>query len=235
MRALNKIAPYIGVILIAVGIVMAFFGSKFVFMVFGFIVGLLSSGASFLLFYNLLMKDDSPQGMVVGSIIASVLIGVVVSYLTYKFSKAWAVALIAAFGGFVLAALIIGLAGITNPVVEIALVVIGAAAGLLVGKKFNSFVRAVGTSLIGSFMIVRGIGMYAGGYPSEISVINKAQAGNFNFKSSIWAYFGGFVVLTIGCSLFQYHRHKEEHEKNDDDFMTGDDAEEGNCCSSLRI
>jgi len=214
---------------------MAFFGSKFVFMVFGFIVGILSTGATFLFFYSIVMKDDSPQGFVIGCIFGSVIVGLGVTYFTYRFSKAWAVALIAAFGGFVCAALLTGLAGISKPAMQIAIVVVGAAGGLFIGKKFNAFVRAVGTSVIGAFMIVRGIGMYAGGYPSEISILNKAKAGNLNFKGSIWGYFAGFVVLAVGCSVFQYVRHKEEHEKKDDDFMTGDDAAESNCCSSLRI
>jgi len=233
--ALYALAPFFGAILIAAGIAMAFFGSKFIFIVFGFLVGTISTGAAFLFFYTLVMKNSSPQGFVIALVFASVVIGVAVSYFTYKFAKAWAVALIAAFGGFVVGALIVGALGITKPIAEIALVILGAGLGLFVGKKFNGFVRAVGTSVIGSFMIVRGIGMYAPGYPSEISVLNKAKAGNLNFKSEIYMYFGGFVVLAIGCSIFQWVQYKEHEETKDDDFMTGEDAEEGNTCSCLRI
>jgi len=232
-ETLAKVAPFVGAFLIISGLVMLFWGSKFIFMVFGFLMGLFGTGVMFALLYSTIVKNDSSTGKFVGVLIVSSILGAAFSYFTYKFSKAWAVALIAAFGGFVVAAICIGVLGTSKHAVQIIILVAGCALGLFVGKKFNAFVRAVGTSLIGAFMTVRGIGCYAPGYPSELGVINQAKTGDLEFQNEIYFYFFGFVALAIVGSVVQWIMHKETEAAKDDDFMEAED--EGKACSCLRI
>lgn len=72
------------------------------------------------------------------------------------------------------------------------------------------------TSLIGSFFIMRGIGMYAGGFPNEYILMAMIRAGVMNYIPSIfYAYLAGIIVLTAIASFAQLKQFNEmdDHEK----------------------
>jgi hypothetical protein len=72
-------------------------------------------------------------------------------------------------------------------------------------------VKSVGTAMIGSFLFVRGVGTYVGGYPSETDLANAAKSGDVkNVNNYIIAYFSGMLVMTIGTSIFQMWYFRDE-------------------------
>jgi hypothetical protein len=81
--ALRKVGPFIGAILIVVGIVMLFQGSKFVYMVFGTLVGMLSAALFFGAMYSTVLSNSSAPAAVIGCIVLSIILGGLVTYLTY--------------------------------------------------------------------------------------------------------------------------------------------------------
>jgi len=58
----------------------------------------------------------------------------------------------------------------------------------------------IATSFIGSYIFVRGIGMLAGGFPSEAELVNQIETGTADFTPALIGYFSGIAVFfVIGC------------------------------------
>ena len=222
-KYINKLAPFVGGILIVMGLAFTFAGAKFLFFGFAALVFLLVSALLFLIIYNFL-PVSAGLPVVIGTLVVSILAGFGVSFFTFKFGKEWAVCLLAAWGGIVLALIIVELFGITNPMIELVLVVVLAVGCGYVGKQMNKLIRCLGTAFVGAFLIVRGIAFYAGGYPSEFGSID---AEDLKEDSSLLAYFIGFLLITVVGTLCQLYFFRNEG-KDDDDYMATED--EGRKC-----
>lgn len=60
------------------------------------------------------------------------------------------------------------------------------------------------THVIGSYLIVRGLGFFIGGYPNEAQTFFQLQKGNFNLPASFYGYLVGFIVLNVAGAWFQH-------------------------------
>lgn len=58
---------------------------------------------------------------------------------------------------------------------------------------------------IGSYLIIRGIAFFAGGYPNEAETFYKLKKGNFDLPVSFYLYFALFIVLN-GAGWFVQHK-----------------------------
>jgi len=185
------------------------------------LIALIVTVILFMTSYNLFIPQDKVSTtLVVIVMIVCALIGLAVAFFSYKFSKAWAIPLVAAIGGAMLGLVLFKLIGVHNGYVTIAGAVLGALGGGCLGKIFNRHVRSIGTAFIGSYLIIRGIGMYAGGYPSETDMIKH---GSHAAKgAAFWYYFSGLIVLTIIGSLVQFRLFRDEG-KDDGDAFNGED------------
>lgn len=86
---------------------------------------------------------------------------------------------------------------------------------VLAWKMFER-VLIFGTALLGSYVLVRGIAMFAGHFPNEIEIMQKLMNGEeVNFDAYFYIYFGSILVLFIGGYVHQYKRFKDEE---DNDF-----------------
>lgn len=66
----------------------------------------------------------------------------------------------------------------------------------IISLKFLKIVLIVGTSFVGSYLIVRGVSFYLGGYPNEFELFNDIQVGDIdNVPFTMYIYFGAMVVL----------------------------------------
>lgn len=227
-RYMDMIAPYIGFVFLALGGIMTFFGARFILYVFSGLCGLLGSAALFFLCYNLVLDEKTAtKGNLIGVLVVAFIIGLAVSYLAYKFAKNWAIAIIAAWGGiavFVPVSKVIGLHG-TWP--SIGAAVLGAALGFYVGKRFNVYVRSIGTSVIGAFLATRGLGSLIGNYPSETEFINNAGDGKISYDPIILGYAACMVVLAIVGSIVQIKMNRDR--PADDEMFENEDESKG-CC-----
>lgn len=222
-KALDAISPFIGAVLILFGGLMTFFGAKFVFQVFAFLVFLLVSGIFFLISYNFFLSDKhTTTTVLVIILIAGMVLGGLVSYGTYKFAKAWTVTILGAWAGMVIFLTLSKLAGLNKSSEAILAAVLGAFVGGYVGKKLNRLVRSVGTALIGAYITTRGVGAYAGGYPSETEFVGNVQEKDFHFENNIWYYFGGMLALFVIGTIVQLYLFRDEG-KDEEDFMATED------------
>lgn len=219
IQALNNLAGFVGIILIAFGAVMCFYGTKFLFQVMGLIIGCVVTSFLFLLSYALFLPVDAKTGMVAGVLVFCVVLGAVFSYYTYKLTRSYTVPILGAIGGVVVFLMVARLLKLKKPI-NIVASVAGGALGWFLADRFKRIIRAAGTALVGSFILVRGVGMYLPGYPSDLSNANSLIK-NPHANMEAIAYIAGFVVLAIVGTIFQMKTQEmpEEEDEMNEKFM----------------
>jgi hypothetical protein len=103
-------------------------------------------------------------------------------------------------------------------------VVLGTVGGLFAGYKFNKYAKAIGTAVIGSFLLIRGIGCYAGGFPSDYSGVEDTE-----YSTAVLGYLAGMVFSAVAGVWFQLRFFKTEHDK----FNEMDNEDEAKVCGCL--
>jgi len=230
-EVLDMLAPFIGALLIVFGGFMTFAGAKFVPAFVSILVGILVDVVLFSLSYNLFFQTSTGSGVVIGVLVFTTLLGCLAVYFAYRVAKGWATAILGAWAGIAIGVTLIKLFGVENIIVTLVTALLFGALGVYVGKKYNRFIRSVGTAIIGSFLLVRGIGSYAGGYPG-MNFANDAQTGDAQWTPAIIGYAVGTVVFAIVGSIVQgklfKHDDDEDQGKADYDMMKNED--EGKKC-----
>jgi hypothetical protein len=103
------------------------------------------------------------------------------------------------------------------------MVVCGAGCGFL-AWMLNLMGVIIGTSLIGSFMVVRSCSWYIGGYPNEWNLYEQLKNKEIvSYWSNYWKFYIYLLVialLTLGGVFFQYKtKRNNEDEKTLEDKL----------------
>lgn len=71
----------------------------------------------------------------------------------------------------------------------------------------------VGTAFIGAYAMMRGIGMYAGGFQNEYTIVSEISSGaTDSILLTTYAYLFGVVVFTIVGSVVQFKMFRKTQE-----------------------
>ena len=231
MKFFDKFAKFGGIILIGSGLVMTFAGAKFLLLVFTCLVGFAVTGIFSLVVYNLFLSPDTEQGVFLTIFVIAALLGIAAGYFSKKFAKAWATTLLAVWVGFIAASMLAKLLGIYNQYASTTIAILGAVGAGVLGKKLDKHIKSFGTAFIGAYLLIRGIGTYAGGYPSEAEIAKQAEEGNVEeYNPYVWLYFLGFVAFAVGGSFVQLkYLRAEEEDKKEDAFEAEDEAKVCGC------
>lgn len=218
---IQKYSYLIGAVFIVFGLVLAFCGNKFITIM----VGIVSAAATLVigvyltsLFVDSVLKKEKIENYAVWIILGVwALVGILVGCLIARKRK-WGIALVAAFGGVMLGLLLTTIFGpsLKNAVVYYAIIVGCGILAFIITFFVEKFVLIVVTSFIGSYAIVRGISMYAGGFPNETELHTMAQKGYIDwgsFPMAFYGYLAGIVVLSILTSIFQWKNNKDDSDK----------------------
>jgi len=135
--------------------------------VFGAIIMLFVTAFLFMLSYKFVLpKDTISIGLYIFDLLICVLLGGYVSYYSTIYSKSWAVPLFSAWLGLAAALILSNLLYIKSGSLTLAMAIIGSLLGAYFGKKLNLLVRSLGTALVGSGFIIKGLAEYLGGVPA---------------------------------------------------------------------
>jgi hypothetical protein len=219
---MKALGPYFGFICIAFGALMTYAGAKFLFVAISFMVASGVSAFSFMLIFNLFVPVNASAGVAGFLLFACIVLGGVVTYLTYKVTTKAAVPVIAGFCGLFLLWTLYGLTGLRIKVVRALFCVAGFALGAFLGHKAQAYVKTIGTAFIGANIIILGVSMYAGNIDMPNSTNPK------EVPKAIWAYFAGWIVLFISGSVVQWKMFGGENEK-EDAFNDEDEAKRCGC------
>ena len=89
-------------------------------------------------------------------------------------------------------------------------------------------VKSVATALIGSYLMVWGIGQYLPGYPSNFNIQSVTKNPDANIEAL--GYLVGFVVFGIGGFIVQMKKFgNDEEEENEDDAYKYTEEYRNNC------
>lgn len=143
-------------------------------------------------------------------IILAILIGLAIGYLVSKNYKKSLVFIVGGVGGFFLGELLFNLFGNrfgTNlTIVHILFIIVAVVGMIILATIFDQAIMIFSTAFIGSYMVVRGLSLFIGGFPSESTIIDIAKKGETEQFSkllnwSLYLYLGAIVFLTI-VSIF---------------------------------
>jgi hypothetical protein len=198
--------PYIGALLIVVGIPLCFLGLKLIKPSVCFAGFLTTTLASCLIFYLVYFTDLNETSAFWYFLAGGALAGLLLGLLLAKFIK-FGAAVLAGWGGFA-AGLILNEAVLFRFEQEwlfwVSIVACVIVAAVL---AFFAFEHAIilSSAFLGSYCLVRGVSCYAGHYYNEFTIIELLKSGAISdIDPYYWCYVAGFVVFTIAGSIVQY-------------------------------
>lgn len=203
-----------------IGLPFLFAGRK-LFSCIVFVVGvLITVSVIMILFYATFMSNNTEAWVFWLVFSLTILGGLAVGFVLFKCQKLGA-ACIAGWGGF-LGGLIINTAilGYANSealfwITNISCALVAAALAFC----FYFPVVITVTSFTGAYMFIRGISLFAGGYPNEFLLAQSVEDGTIEDQMTFWfyLYLGFIVALTIlGMVVQCKHLEKDKEEQGDD-------------------
>ena len=163
--------PYSWIFSLIAGVFFTFFGARFIFQVFGAMVGITASVSVFLLTYNLFIQTQHfALVKQVGLLVASLIVGVYLGKGFYIFSKEWSIPLICTLTGFVLSLVVGEYIELTSPTIQILFSILVGIIFKELAQCYQGRVKRYGTAFVGSFCLMKSIGTFVGGYPDEDTV-----------------------------------------------------------------
>jgi hypothetical protein len=161
-------------------------------------------------------------------IAVSFLVGLLISYIFYSFTKI-AICGAGGFLGFLLSSLAIdmieGFADISLVSwVHWVIILVFVILFTLFGKYLHDHCLILTSSVTGSYLLVRGVGVVAGKYPDDESMIEEIQNhGVKNFPWQWWAYIGSLLLLLVIGMAVQYRQRSKKVKKSSgkDDWKKG--------------
>lgn len=206
---------FFGIGMIILGMFLAFFGNKFV----NAVIFCISTLAIFVLvgnlFFELFMKKVSKEWVQWVIIVLIFIAGMIIGYILVKMRK-YGIAVLAAWGGAMLGVFIATFSfsakGAVYWILIVALAIVFGALAFFLEK----FVIQLMTSFIGSYLMIRGISLFAGGFPNEIELHEQIESGALDWSTldkAIYAYLSGIVMMTALAFYFQRKHDVEQKPK----------------------
>ena len=110
----HAIEPYMGAIFIVVGGLMTFAGAKFLFQLVSAFICLIITVIFYGVISNLFFSIKTASGAKIGLMVAALALGIGAAYLSYKFTRAWAIPIVAAGAGGMGFKILLTLCGVMN-------------------------------------------------------------------------------------------------------------------------
>ena len=125
--------------------------------------------------------------------VASLVLGAATGWYSLRFFKAWGMALVSAWGGIIIGLVLAKAFDIHNGTACLLIALVSGILGAWLGRTMSRFLRSAGTAFVGSFLVIRGVGCYAGHYPGAAG----PGAVETPELAAVWAYLAGLVFLTV--------------------------------------
>lgn len=187
------------------GIFLAFYGNKFVNIVIFSVIALAVFVIVGSLFFQLFLKkvsEEWAQWLCLAGIIA---LACGAGYTVMKFRK-YGVGLFAAWGGVMLGFVVTAAFLVKNVYAYYGTLAAFAIVMFWLAIKVEKTVVIMITSFMGSYLLVRGVSLYAGGFPNETALRAEIADGVIdwdNYEKKFYIYLGAIVVCTIISTLYQ--------------------------------
>ena len=148
------------------------------------------------------------------SLIGIGLVGCGLGYFLKKYRK-YGVGLIAGWGGVLIGFVLTSAFFVSNKALYWVIIAGCGVGAAVLAIWVEKFVVITTTSFIGSYAAIRGVSLYAGGFPNEASLHDEIESGAVNWSSfdkRFYIYLGSIVVLFLISHRFQQKTNPEEDE-----------------------
>jgi hypothetical protein len=212
-QLLNRYSDPIGVFLIVSGIFISLFGNKFTDFTIGY-AGFLTSSATLV---NLSFSGlvNAEEWYIVSLFIISVLSSALIGINLTKARKL-GLAVLAGFCGVLFGFILSSSLVISNALQFWAVITLSLAIWFYSAFKSERYTVLVGSSFVGSYLLVRGISLFTDGFPLLGSLHNQLQSGLLDkktFPKSFYVYIAAIFICTILAFMFQRKHDIEEQKK----------------------
>lgn len=203
-----------GALLIVGGIFLAFFGKKLFLYAIFMVTAIFVVFAILLLFYTTFLEDTTEVWVGWVVLVCSILIGLVAGYFMMKLERV-GVALVGGWGGFLLGVMIneMALYKVESTALFWCISIGCGVAAFALSFVISDHVLILMTSFGGSYMLIRGISLYAGGFPNEFTLVEQLQAGDTSAMNNWFYLYMVFILIVAGVAAFVQYR---MNRKNDD-------------------
>ncbi len=217
-RYVSKYFYLFGLGMIVIGLFVGFFGRKLIHPTICMIGTLIFVTISAWIIFTLAFDRDSSEvteWIVFGvCCVVGIFVGLLLAWLA-KYTAAGLSAYGAVCLGLILYTSFLYKYDNDKQVLFYVFLIVMAIVGGVLGFVLYNHALIISTSIIGSYMFIRGISLYAGGFPNEMLIIEQIKNNQISdFPATFWAYFAGFVVLTIGMIVTQYKMFNKMDEKD---------------------
>jgi len=163
-----------------------------------------------------------------------IILGCTAGYFTFKYHKKILSFLTGGVSGFFIGQFLYNLFGNRIPldvngiVINIVFVVISIGVMIAVAFFFNKFIIIFATSFIGAYCFIRGISLFAGGFPDEIKIMDLRGKGETEQLSDlltwkVYVYLAAMVITTVLAVIAQYKFFKDKDEDDEKEDSDGKD------------
>ena len=230
--AIKFVKKFLGIFEILAGIILCFFGSKFIFYVLRFLVFVLVNLVAWGLCYNLhIIRSDSKPGLLIALGVVTLAGGIAVAHYFGNFAEKYGMAILSGCAGAFIMFMITANLDLKALYKEI---LIGATAvgAIYIGKMYNKFIKSAGTAIIGSFFLMHGLGQYIGGFPDFIGAsqqladegIDTDNIDPSDFKSQAFiGYILGMIAAAVLGTVVQL-KYIAPEDEDEDDMMKKEDS-----------
>lgn len=218
----------VGILLLAFGVVSTFFGGK----LFPYVLASVGGGVTFVIVILIASalgglraleeKSAKSGGQIAAAVFSFIIAFAIAVFVGWFVKKARRVGgcILGTAAGFFLGFTLYNLV-FAQWVQHVALLVVlafgFAIAGGVIAWKFGKAVIVYLTAFLGAYSLVRGISVFAGHFPNEITLFQELQSGTFTFEPAFYGYLAGFAVLTIVGIVTQHKLGYHTYNQEDDD------------------
>lgn len=201
-----------GVLFIVGGVFLCFFGRKLVKAAIFMVTAIFVVAGILLLFYTTFLSDTTEVWVGWTVLVCSILLGLVAGFFMMKLERVGA-AVLAGWGGFLIGLMLneMVLYKAESQALFWCITIGCAIVAAVLSFIFYEHVLINMTAFAGAYMLIRGISLYAGGFPNEFTLAEQLKAGDTSaFTNWFYLYMGGIVIVAIVGSVVQYKMNRGE-------------------------
>ena len=216
------------IILMAFGLFNCIFGQKLArytsFLLCLFIITILV-----LVFSQYVLPSGCKEWIIWVMFAVGIILGCTAGYFVFKYHEKVFALLTGGVSGFFIGQFLYSLFGNQIPanglVINIVFVVVSIGVMIAISFFFKKFIIIFATSFIGSYCFIRGISLFAGGFPDEITVMdlraeNETEQLSELLTWKVYVYLAAIVIAT-GLSIFAQYRLNRNKDDDDEDGDNG--------------
>ena len=221
-KFINDYVAIFALVLIVFGFFNCILGKKFA-KITSFILTLFSVTILVLIFSQYILPSGCAQWIIWVMLVLGIILGCTAGYFVFNHHEKFLSFLVGGVAGFFLGEFLFNLFGNAIPgnltLIHILFVVFSIIILIILAYFLKDIIIIFATSFIGAYTLIRGISLFAGGFPNEFTVIDLKQRDEIDQLKNIltWRVYVYLVAIVIATGLSIYIQFKINKEKQEEE------------------